>query len=275
MRAIRTEPIIVLLRTGGGVLGESSNDAIDRQTIPPNAVFRFASDGGLVGASSAQAGESKTHATVDANHENRGYLPTTANNAPQPGTPCFSVFIAKFDDHTQGSGMEYRHHIHPASRRLHVLGGGDGLAHALRVVLAAFKHVGGSLLHRGVGRLPGDQHARDLQYRSRLPIHVAEVYECLGRAPDRDQHGWPRSSVGQRVHRASMADGEVRKHLPERLRIGSAVERGSSEVFQVLLSRATALVPRQTNASGDVPEKLSDQKTQKVARKKMQNQTEP
>ena len=41
------------------------------------------------------------------------------------------------------SSHGYRHHLHPAPRRLHVLGGGDGLAHSFCVVLAAVEHVGG------------------------------------------------------------------------------------------------------------------------------------
>ena len=76
----------------------------------------------------------------------------------------------------------------------------------------------GSVLHRGLGGSPGGKRAGDFQYGSRSAVHEPGVYELSGVARCGDQHGRPRSGVGQRVRGTLMADGEVRGGVLEGLR---------------------------------------------------------
>ena len=72
-----------------------------------------------------------------------------------------------------------------------------------------------------------------------------------------------------------MADGEVRRHLPEELRQRSTTDGRAAEVLSFLLPRASAFLARETHASGDVLEELKDEQRTKVFGLKSENPTEP
>ena len=74
-----------------------------------------------------------------------------------------------------------------------------------------------------LGSRSGSAAARDLQHRSRSAVHQPGVHGRAGGGGRGDQHGWPRPSPRQRVHRAAVAEREVRKHLPAGLRDGGGV----------------------------------------------------
>ena len=74
--------------------------------------------------------------------------------------------------------------------------------------------------------------ARDLQHRPRESVHGHGVHVAAGSGRRGDQHGWPRPGDGQRVHRAAVAEREVRGGVPEglhgRLASGSVAGRRTS-----------------------------------------------
>lgn len=63
--------------------------------------------------------------------------------------------------------------------------------------------------------------AGDIQHRPGGSVHEPPLHGTAAFPRRVDQHGWERSGVGQRVDRAIVAHGEVRRHLHEGLRNGS------------------------------------------------------
>ena len=64
----------------------------------------------------------------------------------------------------------------------------------------------------------------------------------LGVAPGGDQHGWPGPVLGQHLHRASVAQREVRGRLSAGLREPVVPSRGPAELLRVLHRSAAACV---------------------------------
>ena len=121
----------------------------------------------------------------------------------------------------------------PLRRGLHVPGGGAGLAQPLRAVVGAVEHAGQrrSACRPWKRRWPAA--AGDLQHRSRGAVHQPGVHRRAGDCGDRDQHGWPRAGPRQRVHRAAVADGEVRRRSLQRLlRDGAELRSGLIRYFR-------------------------------------------
>ena len=80
--------------------------------------------------------------------------------------------------------------------------------------------------------------AGDLQQRSREPVHGHGVHVAIGIARHSDQHGWPRPSDRQRVHRAAVAEREVRGSVPARLHRRLARRSLAGRVLPLLQRRA-------------------------------------
>src|SRR4029079_19278629 len=86
----------------------------------------------------------------------------------------------------------------------------------------------------------GPAAAGDLQHRSRVAVYQPGVHRCVGSGWHRDKHGRPRPSAGQRVHRAAVADREIREHLSPGLRDGSRARTRPGVVLRLLPLRAIA-----------------------------------
>ena len=78
--------------------------------------------------------------------------------------------------------------------------------------------------------------ARDLQHRPGIAVHLRGVDRALKAAGVADQHGRQGSLDRQRVHRAAVAERQVRGGLPARLR----------ERHRSARAALTALLPRST-----------------------------
>ena len=83
-------------------------------------------------------------------------------------------------------------------------------------------------------------------------VHQPGVHGRAGGGGRGDQHGWPRPGPRQRVHRAAVAEREVREHLPARLRDGGGVGARPGVVLRLLLLRAAAHGARLPHAVGGV-----------------------
>ena len=77
-----------------------------------------------------------------------GDLSETAHNAAGCRTQDLPLFTAEYRDHAAQPSVGQRHHVHPATARIFVSRGGDGLVQSLRVGLAVVEHAGGKFLRR-------------------------------------------------------------------------------------------------------------------------------
>ncbi len=232
----------LVLPTGGRKPGEPGTDACDRRAVLAEAVLWQSPDGQGVGR------ESKAGTTSDATDGHRGDLPETQNDRSSAEAQDLPVFAAKCEDSATGPGMEHRHHVHPDASRLLVPRGCDGLVQPSRAVVAIVEHDGQSILPGSTGDRSLDEAARDLQQRPRLPVHVHGVHKPAGGVWCGDQHGWPRPSVGQRVHRTPVAERQVRGGLPEGLRHGLGGRGVALRVLSFLLPRTDPSVARLPDA---------------------------
>ena len=178
--------------------------------------------------------------------------PRRRTSVPLSRTSDLPVFTAESGDRAARPGVERGHHLRAAAAGLHVPGGGARLAQPLRAVVGAVEHAGQRVLRGGPGSGSGPAAARDLQHRSRGAVHQPGVHGTAGGGGRGDQHGWPRPSPRQRVHRAAVANREVREHLPARLRDGGGVGVRLGVVLRLLLLRAAAHGAGLPNAVGGV-----------------------
>ena len=109
--------------------------------------------------------------------------------------------------------------------------------------LAALQHVGWRLLSCGLESGAGVRQAGDLQHRSGCSVHSKFVHHLLAGRSRPDQHGWPRSGVGQHLYRAALAHGQVRGHLPAGVHHRAGLGRRAAELLRLLQHRATAPEP--------------------------------
>ena len=66
---------------------------------------------------------------------------------------------------------------------------------------------------------------------SRGAVHVGGLHGRAAGRGDSDQHGWAREGIGQRLHRATVVDGEVRERIPKRLRRWTRVASRVEAIF--------------------------------------------
>jgi len=80
----------------------------------------------------------------------------------------------------------------------------------------------GFLFGRAGGGIPL-RPTRNLELRSRIPVHLARLSGAAEEARHLHQHGWT-GVPGQRFHRAPVAQPEVRTHYPAILPAGRSVQ---------------------------------------------------
>lgn len=238
VRAAGVAAIDGVLPGGRRERGEPRLDAADRRAVSSDAVLRQPADVGLVGS------QSQARATVDAADGDRGDLPASADDLARGRAQDLPVSAAERGDRAARSGVEHGHHVHPVATRLLVPDGDHGLVQSTRAGMAVVEHAHGRLLHRGAGGGAAACDAGDLQQRSGLPVHGRGVHQAIGAPRDRNQHGWPRARLGQRVHRTTGAKRQVRGSLLARLRRRLGGRRATGGVLPVLCDRAPAPSPR-------------------------------
>ena len=132
-------------------------------------------------------------------------------------------------------------------------GGHHGLAHPRGARLADLQHAGHTVLPGGVGRSRegGRTRARHLQHRPRLPVHQSRVDRHDRIAGHQGEHGRQGPLARQRVHRAALAQPEVRGHLPQGLpQPGRARGRGCA-TGSTNTTTGGCTSPTVTNACGN------------------------
>ena len=101
----------------------------------------------------------------------RGALPPSAHNQPEPGHRSIPICCAA-GDHAPEPGLGDGHHLHPDGARVRVSRGRARLGDPPGSVVAAVDHHGSGLLRRDPGgRLGASRQAGDLQHRPGLAVH--------------------------------------------------------------------------------------------------------
>jgi len=228
-----------LLRTSGRDERESGTHASFGRAVYADAVLRDPEDAPLA-SQSGLPGQREAGKEASAENGFGGNLRKTAfvDAVARPST--LSIPITRIADCAAQSGLGNRHNLYPHEARLCLPGSGDGLVQSLCSVLGAIGHVGRKLLPNGTAMGIKTGPARHFQFGSGLPIYERAVYRAAPGQRYRNQHGWPRSSAGQHLRGALVANDKIRRGLFERLRGCPGSGRKSSTLFSVLQSRTVS-----------------------------------
>jgi len=276
VRADRVVAFDVLLRCCRRKRREPAVDASYRRAVFKGTIFRQPQDGGSAGL------QPQANPTADATDGAPSNISPETDHLAGGWAQDIPLFTAKCSDYSSGPRMEHGHHLHPHAAWFSVPGRRDGLVQSLRAFLATVEHAGRNVLPGSVGRSVGAWPTGDFQHRSREPIHSDDVHESAGVMWHSDQHGRPRPGDRQRIHRASVAEREVRGSLLEELRDGVGGGRLVGELLPFLLPRSRTPVARLPDAGrslfGDRLKPLAylrRKKHHEVRRNKMENENEP
>ncbi len=244
VRAAGLASVNLLLPTSRRVGRELGTNATDRRAVFEIPILR------LPKHFTRTEVQSKTYPTAHASDEYRSDLSQKANHSASCRTQDIPVFTTKCGDNADRPGVEHRHHLHSDAAWILVLGCSNRLVQPVRVIVAAFEHAARRVLHRGVAGSVGQVAARDLQHRSRMSVHLDDVYIGAEEKGCGYQYGRPRASVGQRIHRTAVAKRQIRRGLLKRLprRLGGGNATGG--LFRLLSKRAAASISRLQNTRG-------------------------
>ena len=134
MRVVGNSPFLVLLPAAAGQLDRVGTHARARRGVHGDAVLRVTPSAGGSPAPGT-VGEPEARAAVDAVDGHRGGRAKAAVEPAASRTPGVSVSAARGRGRAGRSGMELRHHVHPAPVGLRVSDGGPGLVQPLRAGL--------------------------------------------------------------------------------------------------------------------------------------------
>src|SRR5215471_11625746 len=254
MRTARRAALDLLLPTAAGERGESTVAPPARRTVYGLPILRQSSHGRYAG------GRAQTHPAADANSGNRGAVSEAAPEPAVSRSRSLSIPAARRLHRTAQPGLEHRYHIPSDAWRLPVLGGGHGLVQLLRTQLGTLQHDGDRVLSSGAGGGVPLRPTRNLELRSRFAIYRSRFSGAAEEARRFDQHGWTRPRPGQRVHRAPVAQSQIRAHLPRGLRQRCRAVSGTESLLPFLQPPAPAPSARLSHAGRSVPAPVNEEK---------------
>jgi hypothetical protein len=202
----------LLSPAAAGERGELASPPAPRRAVLGLPVFRQPSHGRHSG------GQPQTHPAADAHSGHRSALPETELEPPGAGSRDLPVPAARRLHRTAQPSLEHRYYIHSDAWRLPLPGCRDGLVQPFRAQLGTFQYDGDRLLSGGTGGGVPLRPTRNLELRSRLSVHLTRLSGAAKKARHLYQHGRTGPCPGQRLHRAPVAQSEVRTHLPQRFR---------------------------------------------------------
>src|SRR5215471_15305997 len=213
VRTARRASLDLLSPAAAGERGEPAAAPAAGRAVPGLPILRQPSHGRHAG------GQPQTHPAVDAHSGHRSSLPETELEPPGSRPRDLPVPAARRLHRTAQPSLEHRYYVPSDAWRLPLPGGRDGLVQPLRAQLGTLQYNGDRLLSgRAGGGIPV-RPTRNLELRSGVPVHLARLSGAAEEARYLDQHGWTGPCPGQRFHRTSVAQPEVRTHLPRRLRL--------------------------------------------------------
>jgi len=251
----------LVLHTGTRDGRKSAIDALDRRAIHTDAIL-WSSENELVARQTRIWRQSETGEAADEADGVGSHLLQAAFVGPLARTSNLSLFAERYEHRSSKPSMVQRHHLHSTQARIHLSGCGHGLVQPVRAVVGSIGFDGHIVLRGRVGLGAAAWPARDFQYGSRFAIHQRGLHQPVAQAWDQNQHGWPRPSDRQHIHRTALAFGEVRRGLSQGL---SGCDRGDIEpeiLFPVLQLRTAASGSGLSN-SGRCPSRVAE--GQKIA----------
>jgi hypothetical protein len=254
-----------LLRTSGRDGRESEVDAPSGRAIHPDAVL-WGTEDVLVAYSEGAPSQSEAGAAAFASNGIGSDL-REAKIVDAGARPSdLSLSFARIADRAAQSGMGDRHYLYPAAAWVCVSDGNHGLVQPLCFIMGAIGNAGCKLLCNSPGMGSKIRPARNFQFRSGFTIHERAVYGFAAGTRCRNQHGWPRSGFGQHLRRAPVADGKIRRGIPEGLRRCSRGSRKPSTLFSVLQLRTNAsILGLSDSGTGLFPKQGSDSHCRKTS----------
>src|SRR5215475_6314216 len=212
VRTARRASLDLLSPPAAGERREPASAPTARRAVLGLPVFRQPSDGRHAG------GQPQAHPTADAHSGHRSALSETKPEPPGSGSRDLPVPAARCLHRTAQPSLEHRYYVPSDAWRIPLPGYRDGLVQPLRAQLGALQYDGDRLLSGRTGSGIPFRPTRNLELRSGVPVHLARLSGAAEEARYLDQHGWTGPCPGQRLHRTSVAQPEVRTHLPRRLR---------------------------------------------------------
>ncbi len=145
-------------------------------------------------------------------------LPEEAFEPAKQGASSLSVSSGRPGDRPARPGLVQRYHLHSAETRLWVSGSGNGLVQPVCAGVGVVVVAGERLLReRGPGR-PGGLSTGDLQHGSGSSVYVGGLHPGAEGGAGAHQHGRQGKGLRQHYDRTAVADGEIRRGVPEGLR---------------------------------------------------------
>ena len=218
---------------------EPDTDATAGRALPQTPVLWRASDDNVVELGRVPR-QYQAHHAPDARHGATSAPARSAHEQAAPGAQDLPVFIARYGDSLLERGMVFRHHLHPDGARIHVSGRGDGLVQSLRNRVGIVQHTRCGFLRSRLEDCFKMRTTRNFQYRPGQSIHQHGVDRYAARRARFNQHGRSRSLLRQYLHRASLAQREVRRYLHQIVRRWPRFASRIIGVFPLLQSRTSA-----------------------------------
>src|ERR1041385_4489356 len=254
VRTARRASLDLLSPAAAGERGEPASAAAARRVVHGLPILRQPSHGGHAG------GQPQTYPAADAHSGCRSALPETEFEPSGSRSRDLSVPAARRLHRTTQPCLEHRYYLHSDAWRLPLPGGRDGLVQPLRAQLGTLQYDGNRLLSFRAGGGVPFRPTRDLELRSGFSVHLARLSGTAEETRDLDQHGWTGSCPGQRLHRARVAQSEIRTHLPRRLRQRGRSVPGAGPLLPFLQSPAPPPGAGLPHAGRSVPAPVNKEK---------------
>lgn len=156
------------------------------------------------------------------------YQPTTS------GTSYFPLPVAGYEDPGTRRSMVFRYHLYPDAAGIPVPDSNYGLVQPVCPGVGIVELAGDSFLSHCAGKIADQGATRDFQYRPGDSVYQPGFFGVLEGSRDPNKYGRTRSVLGQYLHRAVVAQFEVRGGLHSRLRRWKYRPSETEEIFPVL-----------------------------------------
>lgn len=179
-------------------------------------------------------GKRETSGTFDAIDGRTSYSARTAYQSTPSGTSDLSLPVAGHGNPSTRRSMVLRYHLYPDAARIPVPGSDYGLVQPIHSGVGTVELAGNCFLSYRSGEVAGSGHTRDIQHRSRGAVYQRRVFQPADGCRGANKHGRTGPGIGQYIHRAIVAQLEVRGGLHSRLRRWKRRPAGTEEIFPVL-----------------------------------------
>src|SRR5439155_22818928 len=205
-------------------------------------------------------GKPQTHPAADAHSGHRSALPETQPEPPGSRSPDLPLPATRRLHRTAQPSLEHRYYVYSDAWRLPLPGGRDGLVQPLRAQLGTLQYDGDRLLSGRAGGGVPLRPTRNLELRSGRAIHRGGFFGSAETTRRIDQHGRTGPCPGQRVHRAPVAQLEVRADLSRRLRQRRRSVPGAGSLLPFLQPPAPTPGAPLSHAGRPVPAPVNKEK---------------